>query len=374
MTSIANHIGLHIIPQSKIDYLKIKVTIPNSYELVNGVAEKIMNLKYQSSLYFFTSATFFQSISINITLDKNYTTPFYEINIYEMEERYSPNYINYIKYSYLNISSYTDYDSIQLSKYLVRGDNTNEIVLEIQISSGASISYTLVKMDVEDSAFELSNGVTKNLTNLKSGNPYYFFIPSNYLQNVTLSMNYSSTKLIDCLYIYEYENKNATDYLEKTYQNISTITTTNELALTSVYLVKNNHTKYIAFNIIPNENIDFINVKINTYNNTFYLSDSIAQKIINLEAGYSYYFIIPSTIFQDDSVSLTMNYMSPKPFNHVYIYEYNCSDSDFGNALLSRNYLKFTNQLITSSKIGYTLEFSFIYKVDKLDTNFVFWK
>ena len=67
-----------------------------------------------------------------------------------------------------------------------------------------------------------------------------------------------------------------------------------------------------------------------------------------------------------------MNYMSPKPFNHVYIYEYNCSDSDYGKALLSRNYLKFTNQLITSSKIGYTLEFSIIYKVDKLDTNFVF--
>jgi hypothetical protein len=74
-----NYISLQIEPQSEIDYLKIKVTIPNSYELVNGVAEKIMNVEYPSSLYFFTSATFFQSISINITLDKNYTRPFLQL-------------------------------------------------------------------------------------------------------------------------------------------------------------------------------------------------------------------------------------------------------------------------------------------------------
>jgi hypothetical protein len=242
--------------------LKIKVTASNCFELVNGVSEKIMILKYQRNLYFFISATFFQGVLINITLDKNYTKYFYTLDIYEMEERYSS---NYIKYSSLNISSYTDYDSIQPFKYLVRGDNTSEIVLRMQLYNSLSIYYTLVKIDVEDSAFELSNGVTKNFTNLKSGNPYYFFIPSNYLQNATLYMNYSSTKLIDCLYIYEYENRNEADYLEKTYQNVSTITTTNELALTTVYLVKNNHTKYIAFNIIPNEKIDFIDVKINVY-------------------------------------------------------------------------------------------------------------
>jgi hypothetical protein len=144
---IINYIGLRIIPNYKIDYLKIKVTASNCFELVNGVSEKIMILKYQRNLYFFISATFFQGVLINITLDKNYTKYFYTLDIYEMEERYSS---NYIKYSSLNISSYTDYDSIQPFKYLVRGDNTSEIVLRMQLYNSFSIYYTLVKIDVED--------------------------------------------------------------------------------------------------------------------------------------------------------------------------------------------------------------------------------
>ena len=47
-----------------------------------------------------------------------------------------------------------------------------------------NISYVITKCDVSYSSFELKNGTSKNITNLKSGNEYYLFIPAEQFHRV----------------------------------------------------------------------------------------------------------------------------------------------------------------------------------------------
>ena len=166
------------------------------------------------------------------------------------------------------------------------------------------LDYITVKIDVDNITFDLSNGVETNVTNLKSGNPYYFFIPLTIFQKVTLilTMNSTNIDINDYIYVYEHRNRSILDYILKTTYKVPSSS-----VISLSYLVENNYTKYISFNIIPKRNLDCINVKTYVHNNTFNLSNGVAKNITNLKAGNEYYFLIPSTQFQQDTISLTMS-------------------------------------------------------------------
>jgi hypothetical protein len=236
--------------------------------------------------------------------------PFNYLYIYEYSDR---RFSESIKTTSRYISSYTN----AYLNYQVNDNNTKEIALKI--TPNYDFNDITVKIDVDDIVFDISNGVETNVTNLKSGNQYYFFIPSNIFQNVTLllTMNSTNIDINDYMYVYEYRNRSKLDYIIETTYKVSSSS-----VISLSYLVKNYYTEYISFNIIPKQNLDCINVKIDVNNNTFNLSNGVAKNITNLKAGNEYYFLLPATQLQQDTISLTM---SEKNFNNLYIYEYDFS-------------------------------------------------
>ena len=92
--------------------------------------------------------------------------------------------------------------------------------------------------------------------------------------------------------------------------------------------------------------------------------NGVATNITKVKAGYSYYLFMPSSQFQNGSISLNMNYMTNKPFSYVYIYEY--SSCTLTNTL----YSKYTSISI-SNKNNSEFFTSFKYSNNKYDIQYI---
>ena len=342
-------ISLEIVPSYHIDYIKFFITlIQNKFDLSNGVEKKTTNLKSGFLYYFYISCHLLQSASINLSTNTSkYSWPFNYFHIYEYSDRHLS---KYIKTTSLSSSSHLNYQ--------VSDNNTKDIALEIK--PNYDLDYITVKIDVDNITFDLSNGVETNVTNLKSGNPYYFFIPLTIFQKVTLilTMNSTNIDINDYIYVYEHRNRSILDYILKTTYKVPSSS-----VISLSYLVENYYTKYISLNIIPKRNLDCINVKTYVHNNTFNLSNGVAKNITNLKAGNEYYFLIPSTQFQQDTISLTMSEIN---LNNLYIYEY-----DFSSISSSLNYRKVDNKSITVSTLKNEYKSSFRYIINDYYTTHI---
>ena len=310
-----------------------------------------MNLKSGFLYYFYISCHLFQSASISLTMNSSNFKPLNYLYIYEYSNRHLS---ECIKTTFLYLSSYTN----AYLNYQVSDNNTKDIALKIK--PNYDLNDITVKIDVDDIAFDISNGVETNVTNLKSGNQYYFFIPSTIFQNVTLllTMNSTNIDINNYIYVYEYRNRSELKYIPKT-----TYTGSSSSVISLLYLVKNYYTEYISFNIIPKHNLDCINVKLDVNNNTFNLSNGVAKNITNLKGGNEYYFLLPATQLQQDTISLTMSEIN---LNNLYIYEY-----DFSSVSSSINYRKDENKSITISTLKNEYKSSFRYIINDYFTTHI---
>ena len=208
-------ISLKIVPSYNIDYIKILVTLKrNKFELSNGVKEKITNLKSGLLYYFFISCHLFQSASISLSTSSSSYYPFNYLYANEYTYRYSS---ECIKTTSLYFTSYTN----GYLNYQVSDNNTQDIAL--QIKPNYDLDYITVKIYVDDITFNLSNGLATNVTNLRSGNRYYFFTPSIVFQNVSiiLTKNSSNISIDDYMYVYEYRNRSTFDYIQRADYKVS---------------------------------------------------------------------------------------------------------------------------------------------------------
>ena len=146
--------------------------------------------------------------------------PFTYSYIYEYESRYSSSSLTNSSQS---LSTKTKNNELASSfTYSVKDCNTNYIALKI--TPNYNINYIVVKISAEGGAFDLSNGLSKNITNLKSGISYYFFLPSTQRETalINLNMSYMTTRPFTYSYIYEYSTRCISTYLRKTSKSLST--------------------------------------------------------------------------------------------------------------------------------------------------------
>ena len=156
--------------------------------------------------------------------------------------------------------------------------------IALKITPNYNINYIAVKISAEGGAFDLYNGLSNNITNLKTGISYYFFSPS--IQHnttfINLNISYMATKPFTYSYIYELKSRCIQTYLKSSFKSLST-KKNNELISSFTYSVNNINTKYIALKFKPNYNINFIIAKIDIKNYKYKLSyNGEKQTIYNL--------------------------------------------------------------------------------------------
>ena len=306
-----------------------------SYDLVNGVEKKIYSLNYSETYSFYLNTFQYQNLSISLNMSYMNTKPFTYSHIYEYESRYSSSSLTSSSQS---LSTTTKNNELTSSfTYLVKKYNTKYIALKI--TPNYNINYIVVIISAEGGAFDLSNGLSKNITNLKSGISYYFFIPSTQLLTalITLNMNYMNTKPFTYSYIYEYESRYNSSYSSSSNKSLSITTKNNELTSSLIYSINYFSTKYIALKFTPNYNINYIIAKYDIKNYKYELSYNGEQTIYNLTSQNKYYLFFKINYYCKIKVTLTMKYYNNSIFYLCY-YERNNNYNNFDYGSACGNY------------------------------------
>ena len=289
-----------------------------NYDLVSDEEKTIQSLNSSETYSLYINAVQYQRFNISFTMNYMNTTPFTFLYIKEYSNRASS---NFLKSTYISIPI-LDYNNKLKSSftYLVNKSDTQYIAL--QFTPNYNINYIVVNINVEKCAYDLSSGVAKNITNLKSGIPYYFFISSFQFQtnSINLNMNFMNNTPFTYYYIYEYSRRSSSNILKSTYISIPNLYSNNELTLSFKYLVNNYDTQYIALQFTPNYNINYIILNISTEGGAYDLSNGIDKNITNLKSGIRYYFFIPSTQFQIDSIKLIISPINSNILSYIYEY------------------------------------------------------
>ena len=208
----------------------------------------------------------------------------------------------------------------------------------------------------------LENGISQNITNLMMGQLYYFLISTvnSKNANISLSMNYNNKQPFKNLTICEHSSLNSElQYILESANQISFNKVEDEYKINFPYIISLTHSKYISFKIIPQQNIDYINAKIDIGGKITYISYPNTQ-FSNLVSGYNYGFYMNAKEKQLAKFNFTINYTENIPFEYINIFEISESEQ----------ILKKTNKNVKSKymRINDTYVISLEYNISSYNT------
>ena len=302
-----------------IELILIYLVLNKEYDFISGISQNITNLKSGEEYYFYIKAINYQNVNIKLYINSN-SNPFQLLQFYEYINR-TNNYSSYNRYYRSNINYYIKCNEIEgFDYYTVLYPNTSYVAYKLLLSY--DIDFLVVNIEVKGETYNLINGELKNLTNLVSETPYYFFIDINKDQtaNINLNINYMVPQPFTDLYIYEYL-KDDIDFRREIKKEINTIIKNNELIGSTSYSASYDST-HLGIKIIPEYDINYFTMKINVGGGAFNLKNDVLNNITNLTSLNTYYFFIKAKEFQKVTINLTMDYMSINPFDFLKIYEF----------------------------------------------------
>ena len=265
-----NYILIKLIPNINIESILIKHQITKNentlYNLHNKGNKIINQITTNIPLYFNINSQQFQQVNINLKANSDNTkinNPFEYIEIYELidENKFNP-YNKYINKS-INFNINNNHILSSEFSYMVESFNTNNII--VKIIPKVYLTFLEINVNVGGGYFELEQNRTNYITNLLSDFSYYFFIVSSKGENLNIKLIFNSNKTehFNKIYLYEYTNKNNPSiYLQYTKEKFKTEICGNKSIIYLSYKVKNELTNFIALEIIPNYNINFVELLI----------------------------------------------------------------------------------------------------------------
>ena len=302
-----------------IELTLIYLVLNKEYDFISGISQNITNLKSGEEYYFYIKAINYQIVNIKLYINSN-SSPFQLLQFYEYINR-TNNYSSYNRYYHSNINYYIKCNEIEgFDYYTVLYPNTNYVAYKLLLSY--DIDFLVVNIEVKGETYNLINGELKNLTNLVSETPYYFFIDINKDQtaNINLNINYMVPQPFTDLYIYEYL-KDDIDFRREIKKEINTIIKNNELIGSTSYSASYDST-HLGIKIIPEYDINYFTMKIKVGGGAFNLKNDVLNNITNLTSLNTYYCFIKAKEFQKVTINLTMDYMRINPFDFLKIYEF----------------------------------------------------
>ena len=332
------------------------------YKMISGV-EKVINSPYEITEYnFYINVTQYQMVNFTIITDK--------ISKYGLNDYLSSIYVD--EYSSIGIKKESKYQNNDKKNFIYNeficsftnsmGQNNVTKYIVLRFKPQLKFKFLKVKIDVEGGAFDLFNGVAKKIEHLRKDFPYYLFIPANQFQNASfnLTMNYMANSPFNNLHLYEYKDRNSS-YIISKIEGIRMSSKNDKLISSFSYMPSRSETKYIAIEIIPNENITNFIATIDITGGSYNVRD--LTHISDLEAGESYYFLLSYSIYINSTINLTMNYNDNIPFSEIKIYE--------SRSFWEINYLYETTKNASLSIENDKLTTSFKYAVNHSETSFI---
>jgi len=206
--------------------------------------------------------------------------------------------------------------------FIPTSKKSNAIRLRFDINTFLIYNITITVNEIGNILI-LENDISQNITNLLMGQLYYFliFVEKRKNANISLSMNYNNKQPFKYLTICEHSSLNSKlQYTLKNDNQISFNKVEDEYTINLRYIISLINSKYISLEIIPQHNIDYINVKIDFGGKITFISSPNTQ-FNNLIPGYNYGFYMNAREKQLAKFNITMNYMENIPFEYITILE-----------------------------------------------------
>jgi hypothetical protein len=339
----------------KAIFILISIVLLNSIisidiYLNDGIEKTVNNLVANQTYCFYINVTQYQAI--NVSLISSYmgikSSPISYTNISEYSDT-SSSHIN--RKNKEITSSIKDNAFISSFSYIIAQYYTKYITLEmIPVYNLENIT---IKIDIGGGGYDLVEGVPKNITNLKAGFPYFFFIPVTKFQTFSVSLNMSLTanEPFGAPYFYEFENRSTTTYINRLHYSVPLSIKNNEYISNFDYSHhRHNHrVNYFCFVISPNYNLAYLVAKVEKNGGLYQLYSGSSKSFAHLKAGYENYYYIPANQYQMARISLNMSSSTRNiPFSYLNIQEYsiNTFESYENNKFINIT----TNNITTSSK------------------------
>ena len=320
---LTNIISLEIQPSLKIDCVVVLFDALTEFNLIeSGIPTTIYNLVPEKAYYFYLNISQFSKLDITMKMDNKTITPFNYIYFYEYPS---------IKTSFLDYNERAKFEllinstkSESVSSFSYNATYFNTGFIAFKLIPSQSLNHLSIKLDIIEFTYKLSNGLSRNITNLLSNNEYFLFIKAKTFEmiNVTLTMKDENKIPFSYLYLNHYVEEKASCY-NSTYQPISSIAKNGQLISSFSYLIMEDLTGVIALKIKPLYNINYLNIKIDVENHAADFFYGNEKDINNLRAGNKYYLIL--YVSEDlcvSNIDLIMNERDNIPISYLNYYEY----------------------------------------------------
>ena len=315
------------LPHNNLNYFYILIDTDKPFDITIGTTKYFSDIFDFYNYYFLISgAKRFQRLNFTITAK---CTEFYPLNKFFIAE-----YLNKTNdyENYITKSSIPNYNFQRIDEEIYILNFTYDIQKYPTIALFINFVYDLynLSINIEAAGGEIlfdDNTNTKNISNMKANNPYYFFTKTTQYQTslITLITNYTKNFPFDYVEIYLYKNKSDTEYaILKGQLETKKDLKNNELIITSSYQTNSSDVTDIGFKLIPKFDLDFIFAKIDIMGGVYYINeDGFIQKFYNVHHGYDLSFWIKSEQNQRTIIRLKYNLLEENPLKNLHVYEYN---------------------------------------------------
>ena len=359
------YVLLKINPNKLLNYLEIKLnTHKKEYDLINNTPIKINNINPGNSFYFFINANMYNKLFIKFIFntENKKSIKYITVNEYEKRNDYSPiestnltfdvikkENESFVELIYKPISSY--------SKYIA-------FILE----ANSNFDYLKTQVDIGGGYYEFN--IDKNISKLIEGTVYYFVTKINPIQNLKMKIFIDDDNIninpFTYANIYEKDKKEDISYNKYYNQSLKIEKIERKLIQYFSYPVDHFSTNYILIELIPNINLEKVQIKYEVTNIYNQLNDGESININKLMKNIPYYYFINSKQYQQIIFNITLNYLPEIPLEFIEIYE-------FSEKYHYNTYNKFTNQSLKFAIDNDEKIFAntFSYMIDSFYTNFI---
>ena len=344
----------------EIEYMTVKIDIIDGpYYLNNGDNKIYRIIKPGYDIYFWIKISQFQKLTINLNFN------YFEKNLFNYIDIYEYNYYNFFNnyYKHQNrsviIEKKDNKELFTSLSYIAEYQNINYVLLKI--SPKYYNEYLKINVIIDEIVYHFINNIPKNITNIKYNNKYYFFINATKFNKVfaLFTLKDKNCEIFKYITINEYEKENNLSYIKSSNYSFEKIKNENEIKINISYTPLLPSTKYIAFIIAPEYNIDYLFIQIDVGGGYYEFNNY--KNITKIIAGSIYYFAIKISIFKKIIFNITMNDINETPFIYANIYEKINLNENISN--------KYHNQTLTNNKYLGKIIKSFNYSIDDFSTN-----
>ena len=190
-------------------------------------------------------------------------------------------------------------------------------------------------------SYDLVNGKQLLVSGLKSKENYIFYIEVIQYYEAKFNLTTKFTGNINFLniFVYEYSSRSSSSYLNQKYYREIPSYTYNELTYSLNYLIIQEDTKFLAIEIIPDYDMDYMKITANLEIAAYELANDVTKSINILRTGRPYYIFIKSSESQIDLFKITNFKEKISYLPYLNVYEY---DKKANQILESAEYYKYS--------------------------------